>query len=74
MVKFQGAPRVHLLLEDSETLLCRRRRGSVGKPLVRLEGSGTGIAYLSAMNWGISCVCTICVRMLPEAVQVAIRS
>ena len=72
MVKFQGAPRVHLLPEGSETPLCRRRRGSVGKPLVRLEGSGTGIAYLNSMSWGISCVCTICVQMLPEAERVAI--
>ena len=72
MVKFQGAPRIHLLPEDSETPLCRRRRGSVGKPLVRLEGSGTGIAYLNSMSWGISCVCTICVQMLPEAERVAI--
>ena len=61
MVKFQGAPRVHLLPEDSETPLRRRRRGSAGKPLVRLEGSGTGIAYWNSMSWGISCVCTICV-------------
>ena len=41
MVKFQGAPRVHLLPEDSETLQCRRRRGSVGKPLARLVASPT---------------------------------
>ena len=56
MVKFQGAPRVHLLPETGETPLCRRRRGSVGKPLVRLEGSGTGINYLNSTNWGIDCL------------------
>ena len=66
MVKFRGAPRIHLLPETGETPLCRRRRGSVGKPLVRLEGSGTSINYLNSMNWGINCVCAICLRMLPD--------
>ena len=71
-VKFRGAPRVHLLPEDGETPLCRRRRGTVGRPLVRLEGSGTGIAYLNQMSWGIGCVCKICTRMLPEVERMAI--
>jgi hypothetical protein len=66
MVKFQGAPRVHMLPEDGDMPLCRRRRGAVGKPLVRLEGSGTSIAYLNRMSWGVSCVCKICMRLLPQ--------
>ena len=66
MVKFLGAPRVHMLPEDGNVPLCRRRRGAVGKPLVRLKGSGTSIAYLNQMNWGVGCVCQICMRLLPQ--------
>ena len=66
MVKFQGAPRVHMLPEDGDMPLCRRRRGAIGKPLVRLEGSGTSIACLNQMSWGVSCICQICMRLLPQ--------
>ena len=72
MVKFRGAPRVHMLPEDGDMPLCRRRRGAVGKPLVRLEGSGTSIAYLNQMSWGVSCVCETCMRLLPEEERIII--
>ena len=64
MVKFRGAPRVHLSPGDSETPLRRRRRESVGKPLARLEGSGTGIAYvLESDELGNRlCLCDLCAR------------
>ena len=72
MVKFRGAPRVHMLPEDGDMPLCRRRRGAMGKPLVRLEGSGTSIAYLNQMSWGVSCVCETCMRLLPEEERIII--
>ena len=36
MIKHKGAPRVHLLPDDSDIPLCRRRLGQIGTPIVRM--------------------------------------
>ena len=66
MIKHRGFPRVHLLPGDSEVPLCRRRRGQIGKPIVRMASMGTGLSDLRQMGWGKpDIVCTICLAALP---------
>ena len=52
MVRWLGAPRVHLLQDGSGTPLCRMRQGDAGRPIVRLAGASTGLGGLNHMGWG----------------------
>ena len=66
MIKHKGAPRVHLLPGDGDVPLCRRRRGQIGKPIVRMVSMGTGLSELRQMGWGNpDVVCAICFAALP---------
>ena len=50
MIKHKGAPRVHLLPDDSDVPSCRRRRGQVGTPIVRMASIGVGIHEIRQMG------------------------
>ena len=73
MIKHKGQPRVHLLPADSEVPLCRRRRGQMGKPIVRKASMGTGLPDLRQMGWGKpDVVCAICLAALPDGEKEAL--
>ena len=73
MIKHKGAPRVHLLPADSEVPLCRRRRGQMGKPIVRMASMGTGLSELHQMGWSKpDTVCAICLATLPDGERVVL--
>ena len=66
MIKHKGTPRVHLLPGDGDVPLCRRRRGQIGKPIVRMASMGTGLPELRQMGWGgPDVVCAICLAAFP---------
>ena len=67
MVKHKGAPHVHLMPEEGDIPLCRRRRGHVGKPITRLQSMGVSLADLIKVGWnGPDAVCSICFAALPD--------
>ena len=73
MIKHKGQPRVHLLPADSEVPLCQRRRGQMGKPIVRRASMGTGLPDLCQMGWGKpDVVCAICLAALPDGEREAL--
>jgi hypothetical protein len=73
MIKHKGQPRVHLLPADSEVPLCQRRRGQMGKPIVRRASMGTGLPDLCQMGWGKpDVVCAICLAALPDGEKEAL--
>ena len=66
MIKHRGVPRVHLLPVGGEVPLCRRRRGRIGKPIVRMASIGTGLSELRQMGWSKpATVCAVCLAALP---------
>ena len=67
MVKHKGAPHVHLMPEEGDIPLCRRRRGRVGRPITRLQSMGVSLADLIKVGWnGPDAVCSICFAALPD--------
>ena len=67
MIKHKGAPRIHLLPGDSDVPLCRRRRGQIGTPIVRMASLGVGIHEIRQMGWNTSDVmCHGCAAALPD--------
>ena len=67
MVKHKGAPHVHLMPEEGDIPLCRRRRGRLGKPITRLQSMGVGLPDLIRVGWsGPDAVCSVCFAALPD--------
>ena len=67
MVKHKGAPHVHLMPDEGDIPLCRRRRGHIGKPISRLQSMGVGLSDFIKMNWhGPDVVCSVCFAALPD--------
>ena len=74
MVKHRGAPHVHLLPGSGDVPLCRRRRGSSGKPISRMQAQGVGLSDLAKIGWnGPDVVCTACFAALPGDEKAATR-
>ena len=74
MVKHKGAPHVHRLPAAGDIPLCRRRRGSSGKPLSRIQSLGVGLPDLANMGWsGPDVVCVACSAALPREERAATR-
>ena len=75
MIKHKGAPRVHLLPDDSDVPLCRRRRGQIGTPIVRMASVGVGIQEIRQMGWNKSDVlCRGCAAALPDGESITLRA
>ena len=73
MVRWLGAPRVHLLQDGSGTPLCRMRQGDAGRPIVRLAGASTGLGGLDRMGWGAGAVCAACAHAVPAGGRNSLR-
>jgi hypothetical protein len=73
VVKYRGAPHVHILQDAGQIPLCRRRQGRAGQPLVRLQGAGEGLVELHSMGWGPTAVCAVCFHALRQDEQRVLR-
>ena len=74
MIKHKGAPRVDLLPDGSDIPLCRRRRGRIGAPIVRMASLGVGIHEIRQMGWNKSdVICHGCSAALPDGERTALQ-
>ena len=75
MIKHRGAPCVHLLPDDSDVPLSRRRRGQIGTPIVRMASIGVGIHEIRQMGWNKSDVMRHdCTAALPDGERDALST